>query len=221
MATTKEPPSEERTERISRIPKSPTRHVIRVRVPRAGSKQQKPLVALIVEAGIAQSVHEARAFIIAGEICHDWKGHETHSKKDELEWQHGKPINLAVSGNPSTVGSVLLDEDAKVVHRNKCPECKKPIVFAERDRKAASSSATHSRVSEGLEALYLSRSNFEHVTQEDLELRILRQKELTEVDERIADALSKGAEIEPGVHTAKLVPHEDDGGGFCLKLVVR
>src|SRR5260370_15597104 len=129
MTTTKEPPTEERTERATRVPKSPTRHVIRV--PRAGSKQQKPLVALIVEAGIARSIDEARAMLIDGEICHDWKGHETHSKKDELEWQHGKPINLAGSGNPFTVGNVLLDEDAKVVHRSKCPECgPKPIVFA-------------------------------------------------------------------------------------------
>jgi hypothetical protein len=229
MVTTKEPPIEERTERTRRGPKSQTRHVIRVRAPRAGSTQQKPLVALIVEAGIARSVDEARTMLIAGEICHDWKGHETHSKKDELEWQHGKPINLGNS-TPSTVGNVLLDEDAKVMRRSKCPECSKTLVFTRR-KPAISSTTDHcdcehcddddsSRSADALFSLYSSDPRL--IPGDLLEEWFRKRQEFTVVNEAIAVALARGAAVEQdSAHTAELLPVRNEDGSVHLKLVVR
>lgn len=220
MVTPKEPPTEERAERTTRVPKSQTPHGIRVRVPRAGSKQRKPLMVLIVEAGIARSVDEARAMLIAGEICHDMKGSE-YQKNGIPEWSHGEPLHP--TGATPSVGSMKLDEDARILHRSKCPECRsKPIVFAKKDRKPAISSTTHSRVLEGVggdDELLSSDSTI--ITQENLEAWIFRRRQFTELDEPIAIALSKGATVEEGVHTAELIPARAEDGSVHLKLVVR
>jgi len=181
-------------------------------------KKQKRLTSLIVQAGIARSIDEARAMFIAGEICYEMKGADC-LRKGTRPWKHGKP--LSPSPLTSEAGSIHLDEDAGVVHRSKCSECSKPIVFAKRTRKPAVSSTTHGSVLERLNDLYKSRSNFECVTQEDLDLRILRQEELAEVDERIAVALFNGAAVEDGIRTAQLIPTRDVDGSFHLKLVVR
>jgi hypothetical protein len=58
------------------------------------------------------------------------------------------------------------------------------------------------------------------VGQAELEELIYRRIELENLEERIAVALSKGARVERGVHTAELVPTRDDGHVY-LKLVVR
>src|SRR6266404_8713701 len=44
------------------------------------------------------------------------------------------------------------------------------------------------------------------VDQLQLETALLKRRELREIEESIAIALSKGARVEPGVHTAQLVP---------------
>ncbi len=47
----------------------------------------------------------------------------------------------------------------------------------------------------------------------------MKRRELREIEESIAIALSKGARVEPGVHTAQLVP-ERRRGEFFMKLVI-
>jgi hypothetical protein len=63
------------------------------------------------------------------------------------------------------------------------------------------------------------------IGQVELEMLILRRRELMEQEEQIAVALSKGVGVEPGVHKATLVPerkHDDDSGigTLVMKLVV-
>lgn len=61
-----------------------------------------------------------------------------------------------------------------------------------------------------------------HVGQVDLEELLLRRREVMELEERIALALSKGARVETGVHTAELVPERRHSAGreLFLKLVI-
>jgi hypothetical protein len=59
------------------------------------------------------------------------------------------------------------------------------------------------------------------VGQVDLEELILRRREVTELEEKIAVALSTGARVETGIHTAELVPERRRAGReLFLKLVV-
>jgi hypothetical protein len=187
-------------------------------------KRGKQLKMLIVRAGIASSGREAQEMLAANEICVLHTFSET--------WRHGtgKPTNES----PSTLGTVLLDENTQVVHRSKCPECRnKPIVFAKRDRKPASSSATHSRVLDGggcddcerprHEDLFSLYSSDPRLIPQDLLLEWFRRRqELSEVEEAIAVALSKGAVVEEyAVHTAELLPTRNEDGSVHLKLVIR
>jgi hypothetical protein len=60
------------------------------------------------------------------------------------------------------------------------------------------------------------------IGQVELEELIFRRRELMELEEGIASALSCGASVEDGVHTARLVPERRDGFGreLFLKLVI-
>lgn len=183
-------------------------------------KRGTQLKMLIVRAGIASSGLEAQEMLAVDEIC------ILHAA-DGATWKHGtgKPTNKP----PSTLGTLLLDEKTQVVHRSKCPECRnKPIVFSKRDKKPAISSTTHSRVldPEGCDDRYvdlgLPLSDYSIVIrQEDLERWILRRREFREVDTPIALALSKGAAVQEGVHTAELLPVHNEDGSVNLKLVIR
>jgi hypothetical protein len=59
------------------------------------------------------------------------------------------------------------------------------------------------------------------ITQELLERWIFRLREFAEMDQWIAVALSKGATVQHGVHTAELVPARAEDGHVHLKLVIR
>jgi predicted CopG family antitoxin len=59
------------------------------------------------------------------------------------------------------------------------------------------------------------------ISQVDLEELIYRRRNLMEIEERIAVALSRGASVEIGIHVAELVPVRSKGGSLCLKFVVR
>ncbi len=104
-----------------------------------------------------------------------------------------------------------------------------PIVFATRDKKPAISSTTHNRVLDAddcddrlrADAADTPSSNTKLISQEDLELWILRRRQFREADEPIAVALSRGAKIEPGVHTAELLPVRNEDGSVHFKLMVR
>ena len=61
---------------------------------------------------------------------------------------------------------------------------------------------------------------FSIATQVNLEMVLLMRRELRELEEEIAVALSKGAKVEDGVHTAELVPVRKNGKLY-LKLVIR
>ncbi len=103
------------------------------------------------------------------------------------------------------------------------------IVFAKKDRKPAISSTTHSRVLDAddcdddrrrdLFGLYSSDPMF--VPQDLLEEWFYKRREFAEFDEVIAVALSRGAKVQPGVHTAELLPVRNEDGSIHLKLVVR
>ena len=175
-------------------------------------KRGTQLKMLIVRAGIASSGREAQEMLAADEIC------ILHAD-DGASWQHGtgKPKNEP----PSSLGTLLLEENTQVVHRSKCPECRnKPIVFAKRDRKPAISSTTHALVEEG-GARESPSSDSTLIRQEDLEAWIYRRRQFTEIDQPIAVALSKGAAVEYGVHIAELLPVRNEDGSVHLKLMVR
>jgi hypothetical protein len=94
------------------------------------------------------------------------------------------------------------------------------LIFAKRDKKPATSSTTHALVENGRDYEYPS-SDSTLIRQDDLELWLLRRREFAEIDERIAVALSKGAAVEYGVHTAELVAARAEDGSVHLKLVIR
>jgi hypothetical protein len=62
------------------------------------------------------------------------------------------------------------------------------------------------------------------VDQLKLEMFLGMRRELAEMEESIAVALSKGARVEPGVHKAELVPErrsgDGSGAGLVMKLVI-
>ena len=70
---------------------------------------------------------------------------------------------------------------------------------------------------------------FSIITQLKLEMLLGMRRELIEMEESIAVALSKGAAVDPGIHTAELViARDEDGvavrdesGHVLLKLVIR
>ena len=75
-----------------------------------------------------------------------------------------------------------------------------------------------------------SRSRFSgSISQADLAELKFRRRELTDIEEAMAMALSKGSRVEPGLHTAELVLHRDEDGKsardefgqLSLKLVIR
>ena len=100
-------------------------------------------------------------------------------------------------------------------------ECRRPLVFAKRDRKPATSSITHSQVLDGvnetLEIVYADGT----LTQEALEGWFLARRALTEIEGEICRALANKAEVEPGVHSAALEPARDIDGNVYAKLVIR
>ena len=192
-------------------------------------KKKRQLRTLIVWAGIANSTREAGEMLAGGEICHG-------DTDDAATWAHGD--GKRKPDDPSTLGTLMLDIDTRIVHRSKCPECSKPIVFARRDRKPARSSTTHSRVlvgddsdddernlpgevqrKEDLFSLYSSDPRF--IPQDLLREWFHMRQEFAEFGEAIAIALSRGAKIAKGIHTAELVPIRNEDGSVHLKLVVR
>jgi hypothetical protein len=100
-------------------------------------------------------------------------------------------------------------------------ECRKPIVFAKRDRKPATSSITHSRVLDSVnETLEIVRADGT-LSQEALEGWFLARRALTEIEDEICRALTNKTEVEPGVHFAALEPARDADGKVYAKLVIR
>jgi len=63
------------------------------------------------------------------------------------------------------------------------------------------------------------RDSSPSVDQLKLETILGMRRELQELEESVGVALSKGARIEPGVHTAQLVP-ERRRGEFFMKLII-
>ncbi len=61
---------------------------------------------------------------------------------------------------------------------------------------------------------------FSLVTQLKLEMFLGMRRELREMEESIAVALSKGARIEPGIHKPELIPVRRNGKLY-MKLVIR
>lgn len=57
------------------------------------------------------------------------------------------------------------------------------------------------------------------IDQLKLEMIIGMRRELREMEESIGVALSKGAHVEPGIHTAQLIPQRRHGD-FFMKLVI-
>src|SRR5437870_4112953 len=100
-------------------------------------KKKRQLRTLIVWAGIANSTREAQEMLAAGEIC--VSGHD-----------HGWPVNVLgqrIFSDPTQYGRTMFDEDTQVAHCSRCPKCsRRPIAFVKKDKKAAISSTTHSRV---------------------------------------------------------------------------
>ncbi len=179
--------------------------------------KRRRLTTLIVQAGIANSVREAQELLFAGQICVG----DRHGS--------GKRMKFDPPCDPSEIGGTLLNADIRVSHRNKCPECgPKPIVFVKRDKRPASSSTTHSRVQDpdgcdDYEPLAISSLDLDPALsrQEELQEWLLRRKHFAERDDWIARALSRGATVEEGMHTAELTPTRDEDGRTCLKVVVR
>src|SRR5260370_28359601 len=103
------------------------------------------------------------------------------------------------------------------------------IIFRKKDRKPAISSTTHSRVLDAddcddrlrADSADTSSPDTKLISQEDLELWILRRRQFREEDEPIAVALSRGAKVQPGVHTAELLPVRNEDGSVHFKLMVR
>ncbi len=102
------------------------------------------------------------------------------------------------------------------------------IVFAKKNRKPAISSTTHSRVLDPddcdgrrVDSVDTRSPNAKLISQDDLELWILRRRQFREIDEPIAIALSFGAKVEPGIHTAELLPVYNEDGSVHFKLMVR
>jgi hypothetical protein len=58
------------------------------------------------------------------------------------------------------------------------------------------------------------------ITQLKLEMLLGMRRELHEMEESIAIALSKGAHIEPGIHKPELIPVRKNGKLY-LRLVIR
>jgi hypothetical protein len=103
----------------------------------------------------------------------------------------------------------------------------KPIAFVKRDRKPASSSATHSRVLDDYvdphQPIEISSLDPEPrvIPQDILDRWLARRKYFTELDDWIASALSRGATVEKGECTAKLEMRRDEDGRTCMKVFVR
>src|SRR5947209_2947031 len=104
------------------------------------------------------------------------------------------------------------------------------IVFTKKDRKPAISSTTHGRVLDAddcddrqrADSADAPSTNIKLIRQDDLELWILRRRKFREIDELIASALRCGDKVEPGIHTAELLPlYSEDGSVHSFKLVVR
>lgn len=115
--------------------------------------------------------------------------------------------------------------------RAKGSEPSKPIVFSK--KKPAISSVTHGRVHDpdgcdecraqvakrDLFSLYSDDPMF--IPQHILLQWFQKRREFAEFDEAIAVALSKGASIEEGEHTAEFMTIRAEDGSSHLKLVVR
>ncbi len=63
------------------------------------------------------------------------------------------------------------------------------------------------------------KENAPVIEQLKIEMLLLQRRELAEMEEGIALALSRGVKVEPGVHTAKLLPVRKNGKLY-LKLVI-
>jgi len=68
------------------------------------------------------------------------------------------------------------------------------------------------------------KDNSAVIDQLKLEMFLGMRRELAEMEESIAVALSKGARVEPGIHKAELVPErrsgDGPGAGLMMKLVI-
>jgi len=171
--------------------------------PKHFSRVKRRVAVLMVERKMAISIIAAEAMIRAGLI-------QDH---------YGRRVTDTKARCP---------ENAQITLQTDRPTSR-AVVFV--NRKAAISSTTHALVREQeLSGAWEGRESRSYeppspdsmlIHQEDLEAWIYRRRQFAEIDAPLAVALSKGATVQRGVHTAELLPMRNEDGSVHLKLVIR
>jgi hypothetical protein len=181
---------------------------------------RQKITEILVRRGLASSLREAEAMVRNDEVLTPQSGGIVIDP--DATYRFNEPIRiLTESSEPSSArpGRLTRREFAR-----RAASAARVVTFDSSKKTAdrpAAKSGYPPQVREDDE--YSSSSvtaDSKCVGQVDLEELIYRRIELENVEERIAVALSKGARVERGVHTAELVPTRDDGH-VHLKLVVR
>lgn len=170
--------------------------------PQHFSRRKRRVAILTVERQMAPSVAAAEAMIRAGLILDHYGRRITDTKvrcpeNAQLTLQTERPTNRRPVVFARTHGRVMDRPAAKLGYPT--PACE------DEDNEHPSPSVT---------------ADSKCISQVDLEELIYRRRCLMELEEGIAVALSKGARVDTGIHTAELVPERRRGELF-MKLVIR